>query len=151
RCAKWKDCAHPWHVDYREGWFVDADGKRRRRGLRCKLAPLIGREPRDYADAKAEARRAIVAWKDQRLDDLKGLLPGDCPTLAAMLDEYSKRPDGSPMDRFQRGPIVKTVVNGRPFGEWTAEQITREMVEAFRRQRPRVAGNRDLALLRAAF
>ena len=110
---------------------------------------MVGREPVDFADAKAEARRAIVAWRDGR--DARVLLPGDTPTLAALLDAYGQRPNGAPIDRYQRGPIVRTVVNGRPFGEWRAADITREMVQAFRRQRPRVAGNRDLAVLRATF
>jgi integrase len=148
-CAKWKDCAHPWYVDYREGKAVNSKGNAREKALRCKLAPLVGREPKDFADAKTEARRAIVAWKDGR--DARELLPGDSPTLATVLDSYGQRPGGAAIDRYQRGPIVTTKVNGRAFGEWRAAEITREMVEAFRRQRPRVAGNRDLAVLRAAF
>jgi integrase len=148
RCAKWKECGHPWYVTYREGKEIVA-GKVRERGLRKRLSLLVGREPVDFADAKAEARRAIVAWKDGR--DARELLPGDAPTLATVIDEYGKRPNGAPIDRYQRGPLTKTVVNGRPFGEWRAGDVTREMVEAFRRQRPAVAGNRDLALLRAAF
>jgi hypothetical protein len=147
-CAKWKECAHPWYVWYREGKEL-VDGKVRERGLRQKRATLVGREPKDYADAKAEARRAIVAWKDGR--DARSVLPCDAPTLEMVLDDYGKRPNGSPIDRFQRGPILKTIVNSRPFGEWRAAEIARDMVEAFRRQRPTVAGNRDLAFLRAMF
>lgn len=142
-CAKWKECAHPWYVSYREG-----EGKGGR-VLRRKLSTLVGREPLDFADAKAEARRAIVAWKDGR--DARELIPGDAPTLAAVLDAYGQRPGGASIDRYQRGPIVKTLVNSRPFGEWRAADITRDMVEMFRRQRPTVAGNRDLAMLRAVF
>jgi len=148
-CAKWKECAHPWYVDYREGKEIGPSGKVRERGLRCKLAALVGREPKDFAEARAEARRAIVAWKDGR--DARQLLPGDAPTLAAVIDAYGKRPHGAPLDRYQRGPIVRTMVNGRLFGEWRAEDITREMIESFRRQRPTVAANRDLAILRASF
>ena len=118
-------------------------------GLRHKLAPLVGREPVDFADAKAEARRAIVAWQDKR--SACELLPGDAPTLATLLDSYGTRPGGAALPKYRSTPIVKAVVNGRPFGTWRAAEITREMVEAFRRQRPTVAGNRDLALLRAAF
>ena len=76
----------------------------RERGLRRKLAPLVGREPIDFADAKAEARRAIVAWKEGR--DARELLPGDAPTLAAVLDAYAQRPNGAPMRPYRRGPIV---------------------------------------------
>ena len=148
-CSKWKECAHPWYVDYREGKDVSLAGRVRRRGLRCRLSTLVGREPADFADAKTEARRAIVAWRDGR--DARDLLPGDASPLAVVLDAYAQRPGGAPIDKYQRGRIVKTVVNNRPLGDWHAAVITREMVEAFRRQRPRVAGNRDLALLRAMF
>ena len=148
-CAQWKTCAHPWFVWYREGKEIGPNGNLREHALRRELRALVGREPIDFADAKAEARRAIVAWRDGR--DARELLPGDTPTLAVLLDAYGQRPDGAPIDRYQRGPIVRTVVNGRPFGEWRAADITREMVQAFRRQRPRVAGNRDLAVLRATF
>src|SRR5262245_50461756 len=85
-CAKWKECAHPWYVNYREGKELDPKtGKMRERGLRKRLAPLVGREPRDYSDAKAEAQRAIVAWRDGR--DATTLIPGDAPTLAKVLEE----------------------------------------------------------------
>jgi integrase len=136
-------------VSYREGTEIGPDGKARERGLRKRLSVLVGREPRDFADAKAEARRAIVAWKDGR--DARVLLPDDLPTVAAVLDGYGSRPAGAPVDRYQRGPVVQTVVLGRPFGEWRAIDVTREAVEAFRQQRPAIAANRDLALLRAAF
>ena len=43
------------------------------------------------------------------------------------------------------------VVGARPFGEWRLSQITTETIRQFQRQRPRTSGNRDLALLRAAF
>ncbi len=149
-CVKWKECTHPWWVWYREGKEVSATtGKIREKGLRKPLAALVGREPKDFGDAKAEARRAIVAWQDGL--DARALIPGDTPTLATVLDEYGKRPNGAPIDRYQRGPMVSTVVHGRKFGEWKAADITREAIEAFRLQRPRVAGNRDLACLRAMF
>src|SRR5207248_2286612 len=135
---------------YREGREANAQtGKIRQRGLRCKLSTLVGREPADFAEAKAEARRAIVAWQDGR--DARDLLPIDAPTLATVLGAYQQRPGASVSDRYQHGPILRTVVHGRPFGEWRAAAITRDMIEAFRKQRPRVAGNRDLALLRAMF
>lgn len=106
-CARWKECTHPWYVDYREG------ERKSGRVLRRKLATLVGREPLDFADAKAEARRAIIAWKDGR--DARDLIPGDAPTLAMIIDSYGKRSDGAPIV-YQRGPLTKTVVNGRPFG-----------------------------------
>ena len=67
-CVKWKDCAHPWYVDYREGKDVDRGSGSfgLTQGCGSVLSLLVGREPVDYADAKAEARRAIVAWKDGR-------------------------------------------------------------------------------------
>lgn len=147
-CAKWKDCAHPWYVDYREGKEIGPHGKVREKGIRCRLSKLVGREPVDYLEAKAEARRAILAWQEGR--DATNLLPCDAPTLATLLDAYAARPGGSSI-AYQKGPITKAVVNGRPFGEWRAAEITRDMIEAFRRQRKTVAANRNLALLRAAF
>ena len=114
-CVKWKECAHPWYVDYREGKEVGPNGQVRERGLRSKLAPLVGREPVDFADAKAEARRAIVAWKDGR--DARELLPGDAPTLADGARRVRQAAERRADRRYQRGPIVKTVVNGRPFGD----------------------------------
>lgn len=144
-CAKWKECTHPWYVTYREGKEA-VNGKVRERGLRKRLSTLVGREPVDFADAKTEARRAIVAWKDGL--DATALLPGDAPTVAKLLAGYNERPGGAARDTT---PIERVIVNGRRFGDWPAASVTREMVEAFRRQRPRIAANRDLALLRAAF
>lgn len=141
-CARWKDCAHPWYVNYRE-----KDGN----GLRRKLSLLVGREPVDFADAKDEARRAITAWKEGR--DARNLLPVDAPTLtvADLLDAYGKRPGAGPIDRFTNGPAMKTAVSERPLGEWKAAEVSTETIKTFRRQRPIVAGNRDLAMLRAIF
>jgi integrase len=138
-CAKRRECKHPWYVWYREGG----------RSLRKKLADLVGREPVDFADAKNEARRAIVAWRDGR--DARDLLPGDAPTVTQILDGYADRRDGGPIDRFQRARLIATSVNGRPLGKWRGAEVTREMIETFRRSRPRAAGNRDLTLLKAAF
>jgi hypothetical protein len=46
-CAKWKEYAHPWYVDYREGKEIDPQtGKVRERGLRKRLGPLVGRYTR---------------------------------------------------------------------------------------------------------
>ena len=142
-CARWKDCRHPFWVE------AEATITGARRRLFRALAECIGREPKDYEDAKIEAQRAILAWKEGR--DAADILPGDAPTIAAILDTYTGRPTGSPIDPSQRRMIVSTVVHGRPFGDWRAAEVTRAMVEAFRTQRPAVAGNRDLALLRAAF
>jgi hypothetical protein len=89
-CAKWKDCAHPWYVTYRERKDAGAGGKVREPGLRCKLAPLVGREPGDFADAKMEARRAIVARKDCR--DARKLLAGDAPTWLSPKGAHNHRP-----------------------------------------------------------
>src|SRR5262245_48407672 len=94
-CANWKDCRHPWYVFYR----AQVKGK----GgavLRRKLALLVGQEPKDFAEAKKEARRAIVAWMDGK--DARDLLPGDAPTLTALLDAYGQRPYSAPIDRYQK-------------------------------------------------
>lgn len=148
-CTKWKDCKHPWYVYYHEGREVGPTGKARKRGLRNQLAALVGREPVDFADAKAEARRAIIAWQTGR--NAADVLPDDAPTLAQLLRSYGQRPGAPPTEKYQVAPIVKAVVHGRPFGEHRAAAVTRPMLEAFRQQRPRIAGNRNLAHLRAMF
>jgi len=148
-CTKWKECKHPWYVHYREGKEIGPNGKPRERGLRCRLQPLVGREPKDFADAKAEARRAIIAWQTGR--DAADVLPEDAPTLAQVLRSYSQRQNVPPTEKYQIRPIVDAVVQGRPFGEHKAAAVTRPMLEAFRQQRPRIAGNRNLAHLRAMF
>ncbi len=148
-CTKWKDCKHPWYVNYFEGREAGPDGKIRRRSLRKRLSFLVGREPKDFADAKNEARRAILAWQTGR--DAADLLPDDAPTLAELLQAYGKRQNVPPTEKYQIKPIVQAVVSGRPFGEHRAAAVTRQMLEAFRAQRPRTAGNRSLAHLRAMF
>jgi integrase len=138
-CSKWKECTHPWYVDYQEG----------KRRYRPNLDKLIDRHPADFVEAKKEARRAIDAWLDGK--SAADLLAADRPTLLSLLNAYRKRPDASPSEKPQVGPITTTIVQGRPFGDWPADEITREMLEAFRTKRKRIAGNRNLALLRALF
>jgi integrase len=139
--VNWKRCAHPWYVDYRD---------KTRGALRRRLGPLVGREPTDYADAVEEARRAIVAWRDGR--DPASLLPADEPTLAELLEGFARdRPRGDPwqVQRIAR-TVVPTLDGMRPIGQVRAKALTPEILKAFKRARPPVAGNRDLALLRAA-
>lgn len=144
-CTKWKECAHPWYIDHQ------AANRRYRVNLNKMLErdQAIARERMEFDEAKREARRAIVAWEEGR--DPKALQPEDRPTLTRLLDEYRKRPAAGKQEEGQAKPIVRIVVQGRAFGEWRADEITREALEAFRRQRPTVAANRDLALLRAMF
>lgn len=140
-CAKWKTCAHPWYLDY----------QRDRKRFRDNLDRLLGWHPVDFKQATDEARRAIVAKLEGR--DPAGLVPSDDPTLAQLLAEY-QREKPQRRDRWQVGRILATPVpapdsGARPFGEWRASGITTDALKAFRRGRPAVAGNRDLALLRA--
>jgi integrase len=136
-CVKWKDCAHPWYLDYQRDNVRDRDN----------LDLLIGRHAETFQQAQDEARRAIVAKLDGH--DPAGLVPGDDPTLSELLTGYlEERPR---RDRWQRVVIEKTLVSGRPFGELRVSAITTDTIKQFQRARPRVAGNRDLGLLRAAF
>lgn len=139
-CTKWKECSHPWYIRHKD---------KTRGALRGRLVDLVGREPLDFSDATAEARRAIVAWTDGR--DARALVPGDAPTVTQLLEAYAERPHGSTPDPYQQGLILRTKVHGRPFGDWRGTEVTHKMLEAFRQQRSTVAGNRDLALLRAMF
>src|SRR5262245_6225150 len=135
-CAKWKTCAHPWYLDFQR------DNIR----FRDNLDKLVGRHASDFTAAQDEARRAISAKLDGR--DPKGLLPSDDPTLERVLTEYlAERPR---VDTWQPKRIARTIVGGAPLGAWRVSTITTDVIRQFRRQRPRVQGNRDLGLLRAA-
>lgn len=139
-CARWKECAHPWYVRRKE----------KPRGRFCRnLDQLIGRHCADLSEAQSEARRAIVAWQTGR--DAQDLLPDDRPTISGLLAAYRKRTDAGAAESEQAKPIERVVINGRPFGEHAAADVTRAMLDQFKQKRPRIAGNRDLALLRAAF
>jgi len=138
-------CAHPWYVHFKA---PKDHATRPNEHFRKNLDLLTGRHATNLRDAQAEARRAIVAWLDGR--DPKLLQPSDRPTLAQLVEQYQRRP-GASTDKYLTGPILKTVVQGRPFGTWIADAITREALDGFRKQRPLVAGNRGLAYLRALF
>jgi integrase len=145
RCAQWKTCAHAWHLDYQR------DNIR----YRDDLDALIGRHAADYAEAKDEARRAIVAKLEGR--DPRGIVPSDNPSLAAALETYLAHkqrhiaPSTAANERYQVAPITRLVVQGRPFGAWRLAEIGRDALDEFQRKRPVVGGNRNLALLRALF
>lgn len=145
-CTKWKTCSHPWYLDFQHN------------GVRCnkrQLSKLIGREPTDYFDAQAEAFRAIKALREGR--DPRGLVPDDQPTVAELLDAFLRDHPRSDVKQaqWQLGPIVRIALRSpsgpRPFGTWRLGMVTRDVLEEFRHARPKVAGSRDLALLRAAF
>lgn len=139
-CAKWKTCAHPWYLDY---------GRDKVR-YRDNLDVLTGKHAPDFNTAKDEARRAITAKLEGR--DPKGLVPTDDPTIAELLAEYDR--EKPRQDRWQIGRINAAELPSpeggvRKFGTWRASAVTPDTLKAFRRTRPLVAGNRDLALLRA--
>jgi integrase len=140
-CKGWKTCAHPWYLDFRPA----RGGPRVRRNL----DELVGRHATDIGSAKEEAQRAMVAIRDNR--DPKDLLPGDRPTLAALMAEYGTR-DGAPAaERYQVRAIARALIEGRRFGDWPAADVTLAALERFQLDRPKVAGNRNLAYLRAMF
>ena len=139
-CAKWKTCAHPWYLDYQR------DNVR----YRDNLDKLIGHHAASFTDAKDEARRAIVAKLNGR--DPKDVQPSDDPTLAELLTAYER--EKPKRDRWQIPRILSTEIPApvgglRLFGSWRASDITLATLKQFRERRPRIAGNRDLALLRA--
>lgn len=141
KCAKWKTCAHPWYLDYQRDNVRSRDN----------LDKLIGRHAADFTEAKDEARRAIVAKLNGY--DPKGIIPSDDPTLAHLLTEYDR--EKPRRDRWQGGRIIRTDLPSptglRRFGDWRISTITSDTLRQFRRVRPLVAGNRDLAFLAAAF
>ena len=136
-CAKWKTCSHPWYLDY----------QRDKQRFRDNLDKLTGRHAKDFSEAKDEARRAIVAKLEGH--DPSRIVPQDDPTLAGLLAEYGE--EKPPAHRWRVPTIIKTEVAGRRFGDYRLSTITHETLQRFKAVRPLVAGNRDLALLRAAF
>ena len=147
---KWSTCAHPWYIDFQ----APSDHARLAKvRYRPNLDKLIQRHPADFTEAKAEARRAIAAWLEGQ--SAADVLPADRPTMATVLEAYRTRPNASPIDPYQLGTLTRFELRGpdgvRPFGAWPAADVTTETIEQFRRQRPLVGGNRDLALLRAMF
>lgn len=139
-CTRWKECTHP--------WYVDVQTKTRGR-YRKNLDVLLGRHCVDFAQAKTEARRAILAWESGA--SATDVLPGDRPTLTQLLTSYRKRPGASDAEEGQARRVERVVVLGVAFGQVPADEITREHLEAFRLARPKVTANRELAMLRAMF
>ncbi|HXG57079.1 MAG TPA: site-specific integrase [Vicinamibacterales bacterium] len=146
-CAKWKTCEHPWYLDYQRG----KDHRCKPVRYRDNLDKLIDRHCSDFASAKDEARRAITAKLEGR--DPRGLVPTDEPTVADLLAAFTAEKPRN--NRWQVGRInatnVPTPDGLRAFGNVRAHIVTPDTLKAFRLQRPLVAGNRDLALLRATF
>jgi integrase len=134
-------CSHPWY-------YYTGTGVGRKRG---NLDKLIGRHAPDRTTAQLEARRAIAAFAEGQ--DPGVVLAADDPTIAQLLEAYVReRPRA---DRWQvpalcRVPLRSPV--GLPtFGAWRAREVTLDALKRLRQNRPLVAGNRDLNLLRAAF
>jgi integrase len=149
-CVKWKSCTHPWYLDFQRG----KDERGRPVRWRDNLDNLIGRHCVDFTEAKDAPRRAINAKLEGR--NPAGLLPADDPTLSDLLEAYNRERPGAPGRRRWQIPKIASIELPAPggmrrFGDWRASAITTETLKQFRRLRPRVAGNRDLALIRGAF
>ena len=144
--SKWASCSHPWYVDFKA---AKDHARRPNERYRKNLELACGRRVTSLREAQDEARRAITAWLDGRDPTL--LQPEDRPTLTQVLAQYGARVGASTAEKYQVGPITATKVQGRALGEWRAADITREALDAFRQQRPKIAANRNLAFLRAMF
>lgn len=144
-CKHWKLCPHPWYVDY----TASKQHPRRPNARYRKILDLAAAPAGSLREAQEEARRAITAWLEGR--DPVLLQPTDRPTLAQVLKQYRQRPNASPAEQYQVGKITAAIVQGQKFGDWRIADITREALDAFRAQRPKVAANRNLAFLRAMF
>ena len=104
--------------------------------------------PGDFLEAKKEARRAIDAWLEGK--SAADLLPADRPTLATLLATT-----GSARTRRLRKRIrsVRSRKRSCRVGRSASGPPTRSPARCSRRsaKRARIAGNRNLALLRALF
>src|SRR5262245_15674367 len=92
-CARQKDCAHPWYVDFQT----------RGRRYRANLDKLSGKHLVDFTDAKAEAMRAIVAWQNGR--NPHELQPEDQPTLARLIEAYRARAGAPDSEKYHEAVI----------------------------------------------
>lgn len=137
-CKRPYSCPHHWFYYY-------GTGKGRLRG---DLDVATGVHHPDLRSAQEAALRVIAALKKGQ--DPKGLVTGDDPTLGDLLRAYHKAKPSRDYD-WQVPRICRTLVNGRPFGDWLASTVTVAAVDVFREGRPKVAGDRDFALMRAAF
>ena len=162
KASTWTRCSHSWHFAYK--W----------RGVRYRysLDRLTPKPIRLKTEAEIEANRIRAEIQDgtfrapdaESSDAATGaVLPG--LTLAQLLDRYRleyvlvQRPATAPRDVSQIAIICRTVLtlptgDPRAFGEWCVSDIKPAMLEQFRAVRlpaGKIAANRNLALLRAAF
>ena len=97
-----------------------ADGAIGATWTRSSIGLAVGLRRRED---RSEARDRGVEGRPRRAGSWAGMCPRSprCPTA------YRTRPAPRPADAYQDGRIVKTVVQGRPFGAWRVRDITRDM------------------------
>ena len=129
-------------------------------GSRAATERAVSEKPRSSrgpvtpaTSARRRTKRGARSRRGSTVAIRCDLQPSDRPTLARGADglRRSGPTRGERRTRTGADRSRRTNVQGRPFGDWRTAEITREALEAFRQQRPTVAGNRDLALLRALF
>lgn len=130
---KQSTCEHPWFF----GW--KPKGKPR---IRKPLAYYIGYHAPDRLTAEREALRVKVALANG--EDPRADVKGDDVLVGDLLKGYQA--DHAPRtDSWQIPRLVRTI------GTWPARNVTKTHITEYRATRPKVAGNRDVSLLRAAF
>jgi len=145
-CArgKWSACPHAWYLDIKAP--KDHPGRPDQR-YRKNLDLILGYHPATLSEAGRQAGPVIEAWLSNR--DPREIQPADRPTVAQTLTQYGHRSDVGRREHEQVKPITETMVLGRPFGTYRLAELTPDLLEAFQTERPVVAGNRNLDLLRA--
>lgn len=161
--AAWAKCSHGWHFAFK--WA----GVHHRYSL-DRILPKAIRLKSDAEAAANNLRAAIQAGTFKAPGSAPAVVVETGPvlptlTLSQLLDRYRddyiavKRPGTLQNDAWQINTITRTVLalptgEARPFGAWAVADIKAATVQAFqtlRQQKTSHAGNRNLALLRAAF
>ena len=168
KASAWTKCSHGWHFSFM--WNSEP--------YRFSLDRVLTRKVRLKTEAELEAERIrneIRAGTFRLPGSEPAVETAEQPsasvpvlptlTLSQLLDTYRKdyiavqRPGTLKNDVMQIGVITRTMLTlptgeARPFGEWCVADIKPNTLEQFRAVRMpagKVAANRNLALLRAAF
>ena len=136
-------CQHSWYFDWKP---------RRAPRIRGRMLDLVGYEPQDRPTAEREGERIRAAYAVGQ--DPKQAIAMDIPTVRNLLEAYAvQHPTHRPSeDPFIWGyPFRSPDGRAKTVGEWFARDFDDSAMERFLEKRPKTAGNRNFARLRAAF
>lgn len=143
-CKRQATCQHEWRFYY-------GTPPNRKRG---SLDARLGKHAPDLTTAQRWFRDELLP----QLTAPAGMAPAPAPiaeqTVRALLEEKARdRPSAAATYQVTR--LCRTPVpgyrDGQVLGDWPASALTVAALKAFRRSRPKTAGDRDLAFVRKAY